>query len=195
MAEISLDMWRETGRELGRGRSRNAWEIAAWYCDSPYANGVSVSAAADMVGITRASMRNFIQVWHATGGKPIHSDLTFTHHLVAIQSGNAEWRRWLDRAASEGWTVEQLAMALKPTCEVKSTEKRYGLHLTVEGENALRDLLGAYNRVAPKHVSDDQYISRMLEPVSYTHLRAHETELHLVCRLLLEKKTIREDGA
>ena len=26
------------------------------------------------------------------------------------------------------------------------------------------------------------------EAVSYTHLRAHETELHLVCRLLLEKK-------
>ena len=25
-------------------------------------------------------------------------------------------------------------------------------------------------------------------PVSYTHLRAHETELDLVCRLLLEKK-------
>ena len=24
-------------------------------------------------------------------------------------------------------------------------------------------------------------------PVSYTHLRAHETSLHLVCRLLLEK--------
>src|SRR5665811_1510330 len=27
-----------------------------------------------------------------------------------------------------------------------------------------------------------------LEPVSYTHLRAHETVLDLVCRLLLEKK-------
>ena len=26
--------------------------------------------------------------------------------------------------------------------------------------------------------------------VSYTHLRAHETEADLVCRLLLEKKTI-----
>ena len=26
------------------------------------------------------------------------------------------------------------------------------------------------------------------QPVSYTHLRAHETSLHLVCRLLLEKK-------
>eukprot|EP00658_Telonema_sp_P-2_P022572 TRINITY_DN19020_c0_g1_i1.p1 TRINITY_DN19020_c0_g1~~TRINITY_DN19020_c0_g1_i1.p1 ORF type:complete len:107 (+),score=27.57 TRINITY_DN19020_c0_g1_i1:36-356(+) len=27
-----------------------------------------------------------------------------------------------------------------------------------------------------------------LKPVSYTHLRAHETPEHLVCRLLLEKK-------
>src|SRR5660397_269236 len=28
-----------------------------------------------------------------------------------------------------------------------------------------------------------------LGPVSYTHLRAHETKANLVCRLLLEKKT------
>ena len=27
-------------------------------------------------------------------------------------------------------------------------------------------------------------------PVSYTHLRAHETKANLVCRLLLEKKTL-----
>ena len=30
-----------------------------------------------------------------------------------------------------------------------------------------------------------------LDAVSYTHLRAHETTLHLVCRLLLEKKKMR----
>ena len=30
-----------------------------------------------------------------------------------------------------------------------------------------------------------------LAPVSYTHLRAHETVLDLVCRLLLEKKKIK----
>ena len=28
-----------------------------------------------------------------------------------------------------------------------------------------------------------------IEAVSYTHLRAHETVLDIVCRLLLEKKT------
>src|SRR5678815_2909625 len=29
---------------------------------------------------------------------------------------------------------------------------------------------------------------KLLQSVSYTHLRAHETPEHLVCRLLLEKK-------
>ena len=32
------------------------------------------------------------------------------------------------------------------------------------------------------------YVVPGSEAVSYTHLRAHETSLHLVCRLLLEKK-------
>ena len=33
---------------------------------------------------------------------------------------------------------------------------------------------------------EENYVN--LNPVSYTHLRAHETVLDLVCRLLLEKK-------
>ena len=32
----------------------------------------------------------------------------------------------------------------------------------------------------------------MRKPVSYTHLRAHETGRNLVCRLLLEKKKLKK---
>ena len=35
---------------------------------------------------------------------------------------------------------------------------------------------------------NQQAIAADLDAVSYTHLRAHETVLDLVCRLLLEKK-------
>ena len=39
------------------------------------------------------------------------------------------------------------------------------------------------------HQRRDRSLRRLdLRPVSYTHLRAHETVLDLVCRLLLEKK-------
>src|SRR5680860_1289097 len=37
------------------------------------------------------------------------------------------------------------------------------------------------------HQSAEQRLRRV-GPVSYTHLRAHETDSYLVCRLLLEKK-------
>ena len=35
---------------------------------------------------------------------------------------------------------------------------------------------------------ENELLTPTLKPVSYTHLRAHETVLDLVCRLLLEKK-------
>src|SRR5674536_397759 len=37
-------------------------------------------------------------------------------------------------------------------------------------------------------MTDTRQGSLSQRPVSYTHLRAHETPEHLVCRLLLEKK-------
>ena len=40
---------------------------------------------------------------------------------------------------------------------------------------------------AAENMVNERLISK---PVSYTHLRAHETEADLVCRLLLEKKNI-----
>ena len=41
------------------------------------------------------------------------------------------------------------------------------------------------------YLTDCPYCKKAKEAsVSYTHLRAHETPEHLVCRLLLEKKNI-----
>ena len=42
--------------------------------------------------------------------------------------------------------------------------------------------------VYSKDVFNDQTKQMVPHAVSYTHLRAHETPEHLVCRLLLEKK-------
>src|SRR5678815_1929559 len=57
------------------------------------------------------------------------------------------------------------------------------------------ELIATSKRIAQAYVGMGQLSSAILEfegvlqlaPVSYTHLRAHETPEHLVCRLLLEK--------
>ena len=43
-------------------------------------------------------------------------------------------------------------------------------------------------RVLRFGVDEAEHAEREVDAVSYTHLRAHETVLDLVCRLLLEKK-------
>ena len=51
------------------------------------------------------------------------------------------------------------------------------------GGNTLSELMGTY---LERVVGDDVF--EFYGPVSYKHLRAHETPEQLVCRLLLEKK-------
>src|SRR5450756_2885638 len=51
------------------------------------------------------------------------------------------------------------------------------------GEGLTLDHLGDHARRG-----DGRAAAERLEPVSYTHLRAHETRHDIVCRLLLEKK-------
>ena len=48
---------------------------------------------------------------------------------------------------------------------------RYDLNVSIEGENASCDLQGLYFTNGAQHM--DNFIN--IDPVSYTHLRAHET--------------------
>eukprot|EP00658_Telonema_sp_P-2_P042019 TRINITY_DN30113_c0_g1_i1.p1 TRINITY_DN30113_c0_g1~~TRINITY_DN30113_c0_g1_i1.p1 ORF type:complete len:161 (+),score=20.41 TRINITY_DN30113_c0_g1_i1:118-600(+) len=61
-------------------------------------------------------------------------------------------------------------------------------HLLCNHERSSPILYGSYSR-SFLHTLPSLLVSRNnTGPVSYTHLRAHETPEHLVCRLLLEKK-------
>ena len=64
-------------------------------------------------------------------------------------------------------------------------------HLPTGFEEAQRDQPGGFT--GDPDVLDTWATSSLTPlPVSYTHLRAHETVLDLVCRLLLEKKKQRQ---
>ena len=57
------------------------------------------------------------------------------------------------------------------------------------GKTTLMSLLAGLQSVQQGEIYFDgvPFAKLSKKPVSYTHLRAHETTLHLVCRLLLEK--------
>ncbi|KQI08361.1 hypothetical protein K777_10035, partial [Campylobacter coli CVM 41970] len=71
-----------------------------------------------------------------------------------------------------------------PKAEKDFVSKGFGVDRTPVMYNDF--IIIADKSLAPKF--KDKTLKESLEPVSYTHLRAHETPEHLVCRLLLEKK-------
>ena len=64
--------------------------------------------------------------------------------------------------------------------------------VTFRGNDVIEEFTSLVNplRDIPPFVSQLTGITDAMVAVSYTHLRAHETVLDLVCRLLLEKKQI-----
>eukprot|EP00658_Telonema_sp_P-2_P035764 TRINITY_DN25964_c0_g1_i1.p1 TRINITY_DN25964_c0_g1~~TRINITY_DN25964_c0_g1_i1.p1 ORF type:complete len:185 (-),score=37.89 TRINITY_DN25964_c0_g1_i1:82-636(-) len=89
--------------------------------------------------------------------------------------------------------------------KTKSVNRRSGMTFVIknvcgltpqEGDSAVQAAMTLGNRPVwdirplPSHFLDYAADDVRHTPVSYTHLRAHETPEHLVCRLLLEKKKI-----
>ena len=62
--------------------------------------------------------------------------------------------------------------------------------ITEKQFSAIDVVTALFERICEKEPLVDGFLTlgRGEAPVSYTHLRAHETVLDLVCRLLLEKK-------
>ena len=74
---------------------------------------------------------------------------------------------------------------------VYPTDTVYGLLCDASNGEAVKKLINFKQRPAGKPISIfvcDLEMAKQYVTVSYTHLRAHETVLDLVCRLLLEKK-------
>src|SRR5450756_1648918 len=63
--------------------------------------------------------------------------------------------------------------------------KKYGCTIVLEPLNILVNHMGYYLSTSKQGFEILRQVGS--EPVSYTHLRAHETRHDLVCRLLLEK--------
>eukprot|EP00831_Metopus_contortus_P072692 TRINITY_DN66319_c0_g1_i1.p1 TRINITY_DN66319_c0_g1~~TRINITY_DN66319_c0_g1_i1.p1 ORF type:complete len:132 (+),score=22.64 TRINITY_DN66319_c0_g1_i1:792-1187(+) len=89
----------------------------------------------------------------------------------------------VSRAADKWFVSFNVQMSITPsTCENQAV---VGVDL---GIKTLATLSNGEMVQGPKALRKMQKKLKRLQPVSYTHLRAHETSLHLVCRLLLEKK-------
>ena len=94
-----------------------------------------------------------------------------------IEKAVEEWTESIRLSASHARCAESKALALANRSLARLSE--------------WADVRGAVEDARAAVAAHPPYLKGHVRhaPVSYTHLRAHETDSYLVCRLLLEKKT------
>src|SRR5664280_3329353 len=132
----------------------------------------------------------------STGGVTMKG---FVQNIEGVTVKNEEFRRVLYTAKN----CQLVVMALKPKEEIGMEVHKLDQFFRVEegtGEavlNGVRTVISAGFAVLVPAGTNHNIINTgtvplklytLYAPVSYTHLRAHETVLDIVCRLLLEKK-------
>ena len=114
-------------------------------------------------------------------------NLRLRAHVLSLWASDASLSsgRWCDATASSRFRAPVILSdpVLKPRSEGSATSMRHGRRS--RDSSSLR-LTRAQGTVVASAAKDS---SVGVTAVSYTHLRAHEPALDLVCRLLLEKKS------
>src|SRR5665213_4635634 len=98
-----------------------------------------------------------------------------------------------ERSTSTNWRVPGVLGLNCFSAMVLQTRRDVDLVALFQGHDRFLDVAARIDLAAGRLALalDDDRVHRLdldLKPVSYTHLRAHETGRNLVCRLLLEKK-------
>ena len=132
----------------------------------------------------RDSHKTYPKIVGETGGKDfvmVHKSANPKQVATALSRGAFEFQGQKCSAASRAYIPKSLWKEVREhlVADLKSF-KMGGVEDFRNFINAVIDE-PAFNKISG-------YIANAKKAVSYTHLRAHETVLDLVCRLLLEKK-------
>ena len=84
--------------------------------------------------------------------------------------------------------AEQVGVSTVTVSKALSGQKGVSEEMREKIKNLAEELGYRSPSETKRQSAEKQYNIGVLIPVSYTHLRAHETRGNLVCRLLLEKK-------
>ena len=117
------------------------------------------------------------------------------HEIKEFKGGYEEWVKWKERMAMQKKEKEGEKKSEVTPKKVEApipVQKPVHTAIDKEAKKELQKVQKQFQQLEEKIAQLNKKKTELeSSPVSYTHLRAHETVLDLVCRLLLEKKNIK----
>ena len=110
---LDWDEWVKVGEKLRALRASSKWAIGDWLVFGEHTFGEKFSQAADITGLEPDTLMVYQWVAASVPYKIRREDLTHAHHQVVAKQEPDDIVRWLERAASKGWSVADLRSALR----------------------------------------------------------------------------------
>jgi len=112
-AEISFSDYELIGWALGRIRDQSAWALGDWINTGQAIFGERYAAAIEATGRSKGGLMNIASVARRVPRSRRRADLSFGHHEAVARFDSQNQARWLEIAAHEGLSVEELRGRLK----------------------------------------------------------------------------------
>jgi hypothetical protein len=111
--DLEYSDWQAAGRRLGSMARASQWWIGDWIRYGATRWGEKYVEAAHITGYDPHSLRNMAYVASRFSLSLRSDKLTWSHHVLLASLETEEQRYWLERAASERMSVEDLRVELR----------------------------------------------------------------------------------
>lgn len=110
--ELSFAQWEDVGRNLQRMGRAWQWWIGDWIRYGEQRWGEKYDQAIDIVGLEYSTLASIVYVSGRIESCRRRQDLSWSLHAEVAKFDADEQDEWLDRAATEGMTVQRLRGAI-----------------------------------------------------------------------------------
>ncbi|QUF08302.1 LmbU family transcriptional regulator [Actinosynnema pretiosum subsp. pretiosum] len=110
---VDFDVWERAGHRIARIANSSAWYLGDWLVYGQTRYDDRYRRVVELVGLDYQTLRNYAWVARNVEYPRRRADLSFQHHAEITAFSPAEQVRWLDLAARNGWSRNELRKNIK----------------------------------------------------------------------------------
>lgn len=139
--DLSYDQYESIGRFLGALRDTSAWAMGDWLIYGEGTYGDKYAQAVEATGRSKGVLTDWLRVAMFVNPARRRPDLTWSHHRLVVKCSPREQRSWLTKAATRGWSVEELKGAMQTDTAADYGTNRESPPLVEDVRSVIRLLL------------------------------------------------------
>lgn len=134
-ALLPFESWTALGAKIGLHANASCWWLGDWLLFGRMKYGRRYKDAVEDTGLDYQTLRNYAVVARRFEASRRRTDLTFQHHAEVCSLPDPEQDSWLDQAAAEGWSRNELRRRLRVS---RGTRHTSTLRIAVDAERERR---------------------------------------------------------